>query len=144
MALNYILHKQLADPRSEKVRARLLRKKQSAPLFDPSIPVTIQRSALDNFGHTVKPVPGQHIKPIMAGRVSAQIPEGQLACDRIGHFLHSMFGQADTVRQAGETIASERSWSWQQDAKQVRCHAIELTVSEQCLIAERRTRKVIA
>ena len=364
MTLNYFLHKQVADPRSERVRARLLRKKLSAPLFDPGIPVTTQRSALDKASHTVKPLPGQLIEPIMAGGVSAewirvnaqtssrqvvfylhggafftgsslssrplaaqladtsglpvfsinyrlapehafpapledataayhwllasgmqaqdlvmvgdsaggnlvlasllalrdagdplpraavllspwvdlaatghsfrtladadpylvphcleeaarrylgkvdprtplasplygdlrglppvliqvgsdeillddairlaqrlhatggradleiwqgmwhvwhyfaaQIPEGQLACDRIGHFLHSMFSQADTVRQEGETTARERSWSWQQDAKQVRCHAIELAVSEQCLMQERRTRKLTA
>lgn len=364
MTLNYSLYKQLADPRSEQVRARLLRKKQRSPLFDPGIPVTTQRSALDNAGHTVKPLPGQHIEPIMAGGVSAewitvnahtssrrvlfylhggafftgsclssrplaakladtsglpvfsinyrlapeyafpapiedattayhwllasgiqsqdivmvgdsaggnlvlasllalrdagdplpravvllspwvdlaatghsfrtqadadpylvphcleeaarrylrkvdprtslasplygdlrglppaliqvgsdeillddavrlaqrlhasggradleiwqgmwhvwhyfaaQVPEGQLACDRIGHFLHSIFGQADTARQEGERTASERSWSWQQDAKQVRCRAIELTVGKQCLKEARRTRKLIA
>lgn len=75
---------------------------------------------------------------------AAQVPEGQLACDRIGHFLHSMFGWADTARQEGETAASESSYSCQQDTKQVRSHAIELTMSEQRLTEERRTRKLIA
>ena len=73
---------------------------------------------------------------------AAQIPEGQLACDRIGHSLHS--SQADTVRQEGEATANERFWSWQQDAKQVRCHVIELTMIERYLLGERRTRKLIA
>src|SRR5579884_2864557 len=90
MALNYFLHQPLADPRSEQVRARLLRKKQSAPLFDPGIPVTTQRSALDNAGRTVKPLAGQGIEPIMAGGVCGEwiTVNVQTSCRQVVFYLH--------------------------------------------------------
>jgi acetyl esterase/lipase len=72
MTLNYLLQKQVADPSSQIVRARLLRKKRSTPLFDPGIPVSAQRLALDNAGHNFQPLPGQHIKQVKAGGVSAE------------------------------------------------------------------------
>ena len=72
MAQNYFLYEQFANPRSEQVRARLQTKKLRAPLFDPTIPLTTQRSALDNAGRKVKPLTGQQIEPVMAGEVSGE------------------------------------------------------------------------
>ncbi len=46
MQQNYFLYEQLADPRSDQVRARLQTKKQKNPLFNPTIPPATQRSAL--------------------------------------------------------------------------------------------------
>ncbi len=62
----------MRSARSEQIRTRLLLKKQIAPLFDPGISVTAQRTELDKSGNRVAPLPGQRVEPISAGGVPGE------------------------------------------------------------------------
>lgn len=58
--------------RNENLRLRLFKKKRQAPLFDPAIPLSIQRAALDTSGSKVLLAPDQRIEPVLAGNVSGE------------------------------------------------------------------------
>jgi epsilon-lactone hydrolase len=75
---------------------------------------------------------------------ASQIPEGQLAYERIGSFLHTVLGQTSPARQEREAMACEGTWSWQQEAKQLRCRALDLPGIDQCLIRGKPTMKLVA
>lgn len=57
---------------SERIRLRLFMKKRQTPLFDPTIPLPIQRAALDTSGGKVVLAPDQYIEPVLAGNVSGE------------------------------------------------------------------------
>jgi monoterpene epsilon-lactone hydrolase len=90
MKQNYFLYEQLADPRSDQVRARLQSKKQKNPLFNPAIPPATQRSALDNAGNRIKPLMGQQIEPVQAGEVSGEWVRVNAQCSsrQVIFYLH--------------------------------------------------------
>src|SRR5215467_2100937 len=58
--------------RCENLRLRLFKKKQRTPLFDPTIPLSIQRAALDTAGSKVLLAADQRIEPVLAGNVSGE------------------------------------------------------------------------
>jgi monoterpene epsilon-lactone hydrolase len=58
--------------RSENLRLRLFKKKQQTPLFDPTIPLSMQRAALDTAGSKVLLGADQRIEPVLAGNVSGE------------------------------------------------------------------------
>ena len=58
--------------RSESLRLRLFKKKQRTPLFDPTIPLSIQRASLDTSGSRVPLAADQRIEPVLAGNVSGE------------------------------------------------------------------------
>jgi hypothetical protein len=116
MQQSYFLYEQLADPRSDQVRARLQTKKQKTRFLIPLFPL----------------------------QPSAQLPEGQLACERIGSFLHIVLGQTSPARQERESTTREGTWSWQQEAKQLRFRALELPGIDQCVTGVKRTMKLVA
>ncbi len=90
MQQSYFLYEQLADPRSDQVRARLQTKKQKNPLFNPTIPPATQRSALDNAGNKIKPLMGQQIEPVQAGEVSGEWVRVNAQCSsrQVMFYLH--------------------------------------------------------
>jgi len=58
--------------RNEYLRLRLFKKKRQTPLFDPTIPHSMQRAALDAAGSKVLLAPHQRIEPVLAGNVSGE------------------------------------------------------------------------
>jgi acetyl esterase/lipase len=58
--------------RSESLRQRLFKKKRQNPLFDPTIPLSAQRAALDTSGSKVLLAPDQRIEPVLAGNASGE------------------------------------------------------------------------